>query len=260
MLEELNRTVAGDYTDSIQLAFPVMYDPDEQNFIQFRGFRSKEIYPDLDIDNYISSLQKRGKTSVVRKELNTHIVQVVDDQKQVSGEHWQIYKCLVFETMHDERRLYSVMVYGIVIDRDLALEVESFFNSVRKVEMPKALSNEDEKSYNERITGESDEMICLDRRLVRPADASSPIEFCDLMRRDHEIIHVKNRTSSSRLSHLFSQGTVSAQAFATDATVREFVRDELRSAHNAVKSMDGRISFLPQMRTFNGMTLRSCTA
>jgi uncharacterized protein (TIGR04141 family) len=56
--------------------------------------------------------------------------------------------------------------------------------------------------------------LCLDKnRAVRnPLGARSPLEICDLLGPDNELIHVKRAKGSEPLSHLFSQGLVSAQS------------------------------------------------
>jgi uncharacterized protein (TIGR04141 family) len=56
--------------------------------------------------------------------------------------------------------------------------------------------------------------LCLDRnQAVRdPLGARSSLEICDLLGPDNELIHVKRAKGSAPLSHLFSQGLVSAQS------------------------------------------------
>jgi len=49
---------------------------------------------------------------------------------------------------------------------------------------------------------------------------ASPIEFCDLYSLDRKIIHVKRYGGSDVLSHLFAQGTVSAELFLLDSNFR----------------------------------------
>jgi uncharacterized protein (TIGR04141 family) len=66
--------------------------------------------------------------------------------------------------------------------------------------------------------------LCLDRNAsVRdPLGARSSLEICDLLGPDNELIHVKRARGSAPLSHLFSQGLVSAQSLVTGPpSVRE---------------------------------------
>jgi uncharacterized protein (TIGR04141 family) len=66
--------------------------------------------------------------------------------------------------------------------------------------------------------------LCLDKnRAVRdPYGARSPLEICDLLGPGGELIHVKRAEGSAPLSHLFSQGLISAQSLvAGPSAVRE---------------------------------------
>ena len=54
-------------------------------------------------------------------------------------------------------------------------------------------------------------------------DAPTPIEACDLFDIRKMFIHVKFKTRSSLLSHLFGQGRVSYQSFISDRSYRKQV-------------------------------------
>ena len=69
-------------------------------------------------------------------------------------------------------------------------------------------------------------LALFDRVEIRIPGQRTPIEACDVLG-DHRLIHVKRRTSSATLSHLFSQGWVSAQNFRWVAEVREQMRARL---------------------------------
>jgi uncharacterized protein (TIGR04141 family) len=53
------------------------------------------------------------------------------------------------------------------------------------------------------------------------------MEICDFITKDRQIIHVKDKTSSSRLSHLFNQGTVSGRVLILDASARNMARKKI---------------------------------
>jgi uncharacterized protein (TIGR04141 family) len=76
-------------------------------------------------------------------------------------------------------------------------------------------ANRTEYEYNSYVAARSGgQYLCLDRnRSVRdPLGARSPLEICDLLGPGNELIHVKRAEGSMPLSHLFSQGYVSAQS------------------------------------------------
>lgn len=51
----------------------------------------------------------------------------------------------------------------------------------------------------------------------------------DLFSANREPIHVKRRSASSTLSHLFAQGRVAAEAFFSDEQLRDRARAHLKS-------------------------------
>ncbi|GAA3236776.1 hypothetical protein GCM10020256_55730 [Streptomyces thermocoprophilus] len=74
--------------------------------------------------------------------------------------------------------------------------------------------------------GRSD-LICLDRHKIYNEEGDE-IEACDLLHADGYLIHVKPYSGSQTLSHLFSQGFVSAQTIISDATYRAAFIDAVR--------------------------------
>src|SRR5699024_8218801 len=66
-----------------------------------------------------------------------------------------------------------------------------------------------ENDYNESVAKTRDDVISMDRKLIN-IDRGR-FELCDLLSDAKHLIHVKPWTSSSTLSHLFSQGRISAE-------------------------------------------------
>jgi uncharacterized protein (TIGR04141 family) len=103
---------------------------------------------------------------------------------------------------------------------------------VSTLRFPDAQKDEWEPAYLERVTpllaeAESVEFAVLDRKLVACAGAPSQMEVCDIFSQTGQFIHVKRRTASATLSHLFTQGTSSATAFIRDATFRRGARAKI---------------------------------
>jgi len=84
--------------------------------------------------------------------------------------------------------------------------------------------------------------LCLDKnRAVRdPLGARSPLEICDLLGPGNELIHVKRAEGSAPLSHLFSQGLVSAQSLVAgpSAVLERFVRTAAELPHGRSLAAD----------------------
>ncbi|MAF28864.1 MAG: hypothetical protein CL820_09875 [Croceicoccus sp.] len=227
LVEALAKAVDECETDGIHLAFPIIYDPEKSSLIRYKGFRSWQLYADLDLPGYLDALKEREKTGYSVEDLRNHTVHEVDDDGHDCGGKWKLRECIVFETELDGSTYVFSGGRWYQIDQNLAKEVQEFFDATSKVDMPAAEADETEETYNKRVAGLDADMVCLDRRLIKPTGATSKIEACDFLGRERQLIHVKDKTSSSRLSHLFSQGTVSARVLATDPPSRDSVRNEV---------------------------------
>ena len=91
---------------------------------------------------------------------------------------------------------------------------------------------------------ENDANICLmDKKFFRAEETRSDIEACDLFSKDKQFIHVKFKTRSSLLSHLFAQGRVSYQCFLSDVQYRRDVIERINTEFGeTVLEPDGDIS------------------
>lgn len=225
----LDAALKNDVVDSISLAFPVIYDPEKTNLIRYKGFRSQQRYPDLDLMGYLDALRERETSEYTMDDLDTHTVHEVTEDGRDCGGSWKIRECLVFEAVNgDETYVFSGGRW-YRIDQDLARDIQDFFKNIEKIELPAAEVNENEERYNSRIAKLDADMICLDRQLIKPSGSINPIEICDFLGRRRLLIHVKDKTSSSRLSHLFTQGTVSARVLAIDPQSRDKIIEKIVS-------------------------------
>ena len=224
LVEAMAKAVDDGATEGIHLAFPVIYDPEKSSLIRYKGFRSWQLYADLDLPGYLNALEEREKAGYTNDDLRSHTVHEVDDEGRDCGGKWKLRDCIVFETDLDGSTYVFSGGRWYLIDQNLAKEVQEFFDKIPRIELPKAEAAETEEKYNKRVAGLDADMICLDRRLIKPTGSSTRIEACDFLGRGRHLIHIKDKTSSSRLSHLFSQGTVSARVLAIDPPSRDSVR------------------------------------
>lgn len=224
LVDAMAKAVDDGETEGIHLAFPVIYDPEKSSLIRYKGFRSWQLYADLDLPGYLDALKEREKTGYTDEDLRNHTVHEVDDDGRDCGGKWKLRDCVIFETDLDGSTYVLSGGRWYQIDQDLAKEVQEFFDKTSRIELPEAEADETEETYNKRVAGLDADMICLDRRLIKPTGWSTTMEACDFLGRDRQLIHIKDKTSSSRLSHLFSQGTVSARVLAIDPPSRDSVR------------------------------------
>ena len=67
----------------------------------------------------------------------------------------------------------------------------------------------------------------MDRQLISYGGRRSKVEFCDLLSKANDVIHVKKYGGSSLLSHLFAQALVSAESFLHEEEFRKKLNDKL---------------------------------
>jgi uncharacterized protein (TIGR04141 family) len=80
--------------------------------------------------------------------------------------------------------------------------------------------------------------LLLDKKTVRISSNTSPIEICDVLTADRQMIHVKRKLNSSSLSHLFSQGFVSGDLLVTSAEYRNACVKKIDKAAEERKAGD----------------------
>ena len=230
---ELDHALKSGDPGDLGLACPVVYDPQSLKLIRYRGFGSTARYADLEIQGYLKAMQDRGLATYSSLQFEKHSVHEVDSHGRDDGRSWRIQQCLVLDIPHDGKHYVLSAGRWYEIDTGLASRVQRFFREMPQFPMPAAKAGDNEVTYNDRLRQTHSDLLCLDGRTVRPTDARSPIEVCDFLTRNRELIHVKDRTSSSRLSHLFNQGTVSGRVLIADPQAREAFRREIRRAQAA---------------------------
>jgi len=95
---------------------------------------------------------------------------------------------------------------------------------------------ETEGDYNERAANTHSYHL-LDKKLIKSNRTTTPIELCDLMTVNKQYIHVKHRKGGSAgLSHLFAQGSVSAEVLLGDKEFRKATRKVLKSVSNGLQN------------------------
>jgi len=109
-------------------------------------------------------------------------------------------------------------------------DVERLLGGIPSLDLPAWDLSRDERRYNEHVQDVRPGYICLDRNTVRAGlHREHGFEACDLLGPGNELIHVKRAHGSSPLSHLFSQGLVSAQALATSSAARAVFTSKVRA-------------------------------
>ncbi len=197
----------------------------------FKITSSRVIFQDLDLDEYLESLDAdRSKFTV--KTLKGRRVAVKFLRSGEYDGRWTLYNCLISEQRVDGQLYVLIEGRWLAVSETLAEDVDNFAASLPTsgTTLLPSTPGETEPAYNKRIAdAHPGEMLCLDGKIQSPGGASSGIELCDILSSEGEFVHIKRKSRSSTLSHLFAQGSVSATTFITDATYRNAVRAKIES-------------------------------
>lgn len=224
LLDLFQASLAGDQLDTLQLVRPRLFDPEKPTDIQYVGLNSRVIFPDLDIRNYLELLEEAGIQQVTIEHLKHHKVREIAEDGTKAAPDTRVYDCIAAEVSLNSSIYILSSAMWFNIDDDLSSELNNYFASAPKTTLPEVKADETESKYNKRIAGDLADSVCLDAKTVKAKKAHSGVEVCDVYTNPLKFIHMKDQTISAKLSHLFSQGLVSALSFLRDETFREEVQ------------------------------------
>jgi uncharacterized protein (TIGR04141 family) len=194
--------------------------------------------PELTLAGYLRAVGTRLATLTIAS-LKRHSVLVKYTYSQDPVPEFSVYDCLVWDTQHGGQR-YALMdgkwfeIEANFATRTLAaaaaLHVPGQFLTPAPV-------GESEGDYNASVGAANPSYAILDCKNIRTDEMASSVECCDLFSDQREFIHIKKRSSSATLSHLFSQGSVSAELFVSSDTFRTKVRDQLNADQKTTHAM-----------------------
>lgn len=193
----------------------------------------EQVYEDLDIDTYLSFIDNRSEITL--EKLKRDRIEPISTGSSTGYTHWSVYQAIVFEIKSSKSHSLYILSSGrwFKAEQNYADVVTEAVKKIKVLEnfsLPDAIKKEREDRYNQRaVESDSGKLCLMDKKLFRPSGASSSVEFCDILTLDRDIIHVKKYNGSSVMSHLFSQGMVSAETFLMDADFRRKVQERLKS-------------------------------
>lgn len=201
--------------------------------VEFSYTRDRDRHADLDTEDYLANVDL---TDLDVETLRRHEVRVFAVDSSIEQDHWSVYSCLVFETKLGDAAFVLSEGQWFEVAANLAEEVQEGLNGIPKsgIALPPARDGEWEEVYNERAAAEAADRALLDQVLSRVAAERGPIEICDILTERGEFVHVKRKTQSATLSHLFSQGRISPEVFRRDPEVRERLRARLSATHPGI--------------------------
>lgn len=172
----------------------------------------------------------------------------VYDVHENEYEH-QIYRCIYFEYKETDKTYILFAGLWYEIDNSFVARVDFTLSQIdiSSLAFPKIyvwdevkdgktkLKIESEGDYNKRASA-SHAYHLLDKKLIKSNRTTTSIELCDLMTDSKQFIHVKHRKGGSAgLSHLFAQGSVSAEILLGDKEFRKKARAVLKKVRSGLQ-------------------------
>jgi len=241
---EVVRKIHDDDIGNLDLAPPEIVDWERVDSFHYPFERRTEragpvTHPDLRLSDLVRLLQQRGKLEEAGIAfLRRHHIEAVDSGDRMVH-RWTIWRSLVGE-MELRGRIF-ILDEGEVfeVQADYLAELDQFIDRLPEaaVALPSTPISTTEQEYNHAAASAAD-LLLLDRRLVRIRSRTTPIEVCDLLSRDGELIHVKRHLGSSDLSHLFAQGAISAELLQMNVEFRSSVRSLIRDSAGSRPEFD----------------------
>jgi uncharacterized protein (TIGR04141 family) len=216
------------------LAIPEVIEWEHTKCFQFQEKNGATEYQDITFEDFKNSLSVEEKNNITLDLLKTRRARQVDTNDQAIKE-WSIYKCMYAEIDLNNEKYLLVSGKYYRVDKDYKTKVENDFTVDATFALPDWQKSKHENIYNIEVASTDADFLCLDGGASQSnLIGKGKIEFADLVKNDKHLVHVKKYGASTVLSHLFSQGLVSATLLLTDKSFRTEVNNKLATSHKNV--------------------------
>lgn len=201
------------------LTTPSVIDWDFVSGFAFSTKQRSASHPTLKLGTLIEQIRESNTAITVESLRQQNILALDANFDRIHT--WKAYKCLYAEVKTDSGFYLLRNGCWFRIEDNF---VERVNESIAKIPLYEIAlpdyDHKDEGDYNESLAGTLDNSFCMDANNIMHGGGKSRIEFCDVVINETDFMHMKRGTNSSSLSHLFSQGVVSAESFKTDQNFR----------------------------------------
>lgn len=229
LIDDLNEALvdALKNKDSIVTSISSPFILDWTDFAGIR-FTEKGDLTDLEITNYYDF--KEDISDLTVEKLKSSFLYFENGASETRGAV-SLMKCLNFQTKLGESIYVRTLGKWYRISK---IYSDRIIEEVRKIKTSDSSFIEcenswDEKTYNIELAASNSSFSLFDRKMIRCEAAKTDIEACDVLTQNKELIHIKPKNQSSTLSHLFSQGRISAIALNSDKMFRKNMRKIIKS-------------------------------
>lgn len=212
-------------TERAHLAPPEALEWPRVSGFKYPADASGVVRPDLDIDEF---LEVQGAGTIAIPTLKSRSIKAIASDNNDVHDQWPSYRCLVFETELDGKGYVLTGGQWFQIDLVFSKRVDTEVAALAGplgFTLPTTTAAEAEEDYNRRAAAALG-FALLDQDLVRTSTYPYGVEAADLAG-PNLLVHVKRKTKSSTLSHLFAQGAVSGDLLVSDPAFRAELRTKL---------------------------------
>ena len=233
--DELVNRINDGNVSKIWLAVPDIVNWETSSGFKYAKAKRDRVVDDIRLRDYLERWEIESDLSP--EKLRKHRVFQYGNDETTVVNSWSVHHCIYGELDVNGETYILTEGAWYNVNRHFVDRVNSEYKAIpqyaKKLE---DWGDEHEQHYNRRVSENSNGHYALtDRKMINHGGGASSIEFCDLISAEKEIIHVKNYSGSSVLSHLFHQGTVSAVMTAGDPSFRSKVNEYLPATHQLPK-------------------------
>jgi uncharacterized protein (TIGR04141 family) len=196
-----------------------------------RGRSGPVLHPDVRIDDFRRGVNRAGHLDDlgIAYLLRARISVVEHDGAEVGS--WPCWKWLVGQIGLGDNTYVLDEGEFFLVNRDYLAELDTFTDAIPRgsVVLPTPRLKMKEGDYNA-LAAHDDAVVSMDMKTVKITTRTTPVEVCDLLTRNRQLVHVKRHFGSSDLSHLFAQGAVSAELLQASAEFRGRAQAKLNEA------------------------------
>ncbi|RMH36377.1 MAG: hypothetical protein D6690_05895 [Nitrospirae bacterium] len=185
-------------------------------------------YPDTRINE---CLQEIATNKISLELLKRRKIQAVDEEDAPIFED-TVYRFIYAEIELEGKAYILNAGTWYSVNSDYVQRIQQYYENIMREKqyehnLPE-YNDESEEKYNRRVVeSDTQNFALMDRNLISLPDAASPVEPCDIYRREKELIHVKKYGGSAVLSHLFHQGLVSGELLKRELEFRKALNQGL---------------------------------
>lgn len=218
--EALRAKIAQRDHEKISLAYPEIIDDEDVAYVHVTANRRSTDLTDLSLDAIYGVLEGARVPDPLKQ---VYIVPI-NDAGDAVGARKKLREYLVSELEIGDKTYVLSLDDWFEVNRDYVAtvnsEVAKISDLTSTLSLPAWHRGKDEGAYNEEAAKQL-HWTLLDKKNYQIGGRNQKLEVCDLLSPAKHMVCVKKMTKSATLSHLFSQGSVSAELYRGEEDYRQ---------------------------------------